>query len=361
MKRNILFFLLISAAVFRGFGETSGDDKGKGGQGGAGSISDVRLEYMQEGINALWEKIDALQRENDDLRKEINALKSEPRKNSGAREDSLFVAAPQTAAPPRQTSSGRNPAGEPKPGGGGGSDRKLMLALYITIFVLVVLLVICLVSYIHLRRQDEGKKDRAPSREKRESRQDSNFSSYGQPGASRPASSFSSRFGAEKTGDVPPPPEGPDNGADYWSRWERPAAAPAAAPERPPDAISPLYRSRAKRDKRRDDGPGDMFLDVTRSVLERLGQGEKIQPILERSGTRLSAQFVLVDNKLLYPNFHIYNETNGLSKGNSNVLSMIYNLKGKGLPGFVESCMPAIVSPRGDTFAVTQKGDLKIS
>jgi hypothetical protein len=349
-KKKLLIFLLIIAAVFQVFAETNGDDEDNGGQREPvltvppqDSGNDIAVRLMQDNIKALERKVNVLEREIDELWREINAPKVESIKNSGIRDDSYPGPASQTNTRPSQTSNSNKPGKQPDPENSRGSGSKIIPILYIIFFVVLALLVICIVSYIYIRHQEAGKKGRdlPKKRPAWDVRQDSNFhTSSRPPGPSKDFGNAGTSFGLSA---------------------QSPAAGPAVAPKPPADEISPLYHSAEKRKKRHDSDPGDIFLDVKKSDLERLLQGEKIKPALEKGGTRLSAQFVLVDNKYLCPNFHIYNEAKELSNehGNDKVLSMIYDFSGGTLPGFVETCRPAVVSPRGDAFGVTEKGILR--
>ena len=350
MKKTILIFLLIIATVFQIFAETDDDidndeqtkidervdpkltvpPKNSYSVEGAGDkYSDARPADMRDEIADLRRRIDYLQREIDNLKL---------RRNSSIRDDSF-------SGQPPQIINDNKPGEQPERGSGGGSTGKFKPALGIAIFVLAAMLIICiaLLIYIKLRstvRQKAALREK-PARPVWEGQQDSKPYLHRQPGPSR-------TFGNAGTS------------SDF--SVQRQTVPPATAPKPPTDEISPLYRSVERREKRHNSDPGDIFLDVKKSDLERLIQGEKIQPVLEKGGTRLSAQFVLVNNRNLYPNFHIYNETRELSNenGNDKVLSMIYELTGRDLPGFVEICRPAVVSPRGDVFTVEHKGVLKI-
>jgi hypothetical protein len=371
MKTNkaVLIFLLITIAVFQvlakeGEGEDeTGNKDGKQGaaQDGGENTIDARLRSLESGMadlereNALLQaENDRLRKENENLRKEVNDLTSNSTGGPGAYGNLPYVPSPQTEIQTGQTRDDKQSGGQPQTGSDSGF-LVLKVALGILILVLLGLLIACIISlYRHLKGAGKERGDFLG--EKRGGRQDSNSSFRRQSGALNPESS--SWSGAGKTGGVFAQMESPDKNEADRTRWGRPVDVPPV--QKPPaDEISPLYHSREKRDKRRDSDPGDIFLDVSKSVFERLAQGEKVQLAFEKGGTRLSARFVLVNNKLLYPNFHIYNETKELSRDNEKVLSMIYSLEGKGLPGFVERCSPAVVSPRGDTFVIAQKGSLE--
>ncbi|MDR2786686.1 MAG: hypothetical protein LBB83_12320 [Treponema sp.] len=361
MKKTILIFLLMIAAAFQVFAGTD-DDMGESKQTEPDEQVDIIRtmpppqdfdnskntgdNYTDARLTDMRNEIADLRREIEDLRREIDNLKPESRENSGTWDDSFPGPAPQTNAWLSQTGSNNKSGEQPEPGNGSGSAGKLKPVLGVMIFVLAALLIICIVLFIYSKLQSTVKKhhdlpEEKPERPTRESLQAQNsYLLHRQPGVSR-------TFG--------------NAGTSSGFSAQSPAAGPAAAPKPPADEISPLYRSAERREKRHNNDPGDVFLDVKKSVLERLIQGEKIPPVLEKGGTRLSAQFVLVNNKYLYPNFHIYNETKELSNknGNDKVMSMIYDLKREDLPGFVERCRPAMVSPRDDAFTVAVRGSLK--
>jgi hypothetical protein len=115
----------------------------------------------------------------------------------------------------------------------------------------------------------------------------------------------------------------------------------------PDDKITPLYHSGEERTKRRENASGDIFLDIPKSVYERMFRNETVEPVFAKKGDRLSAMFVLADDQDLYLNFHKYNEEYKLPDDNKEILSMIYNIEGI-LPGNIKSCSPATVLPDGD-------------
>jgi hypothetical protein len=215
-------------------------------------------------------------------------------------------------------------------------------------------LALCLALYIIMRRQRLARKNPADSARGQDQ------SPYRQSGQARPYAPVRP-YSSPGSGVPPSPPLPGSAGTSFGSFPPRQAAPQTVAPKPPVDEISPLYHSREKRDQRHDSGPGDIFLDVSKSVLERLVQGEKVPLIFERGGTRLSAKFVLVDNRHLYPNFHIYNETKELTRDDEKILLKIYDFAGKGLPGHVERCRPAVVSARANDFTISSMGILKIS
>jgi hypothetical protein len=343
MKKTILIFLLLIAVAFQVFAKTDDDTDGRQqepaltvpSQDSGSDIADLMYK-----IDTLLRRVDALDREIAALRGEIKAQKTESIKNTGTWSDSFVETAPQPAVP--QTYNDKNPAEEPEPrsGSGGNDIRKVLGVILFIIAALFVIFVVFIIKY-----QGADKKDRARSHERRsprDSRQDANF----HPSSRQP----------RELNDFRSP------GTSLVFPAQSPAADPAAEMKPLADEISPLYHSAEGRRKRHNIDHGDIFLDVRKSDLERLIQGENIQLVLEKGGTRLSAQFVLVDNKDLYPNFHIYNEAKILSNenGNDKVLSLLYNLRGENLPGFVEACRPAAVLSRGDAFTVAYKGVLKI-
>jgi hypothetical protein len=133
--------------------------------------------------------------------------------------------------------------------------------------------------------------------------------------------------------------------------------------EQTTDEISSLFNSsKDKRDKWHNNNPSCVYLDISKNVLERLALGEKIELLLERSGNRFSAMFLLIDNKYLYPNFHIYNETNKLNLDKLKLLSMIYNVDNTATQCYIVGCTPSIVSLSSSNgcFQVRNKGRLQI-
>jgi len=137
-------------------------------------------------------------------------------------------------------------------------------------------------------------------------------------------------------------------------------AKPPTTAAPPTDDMSILYRSGAERNNRTNNVPSDVFLDIPRSVYERMFQGENVQQlVLEKRGSRSTAMFILVKNKDLYPNFYSFNETSQLPKENEKILTMIYDFDKNSLPGYIRTCSPATVSASGDgSYRISIKGKL---
>jgi hypothetical protein len=355
-KKTALIFLLIIFAVFRGFAEDGGEDGNSGDTAplpanspqDPSGYADARLSDLEESISDLKSQISSL---NNEMNNEIGRLRDEFLELNRKMETRQGA---QSSLP--GASTGGRPA---EPGIGGGLNRPVLI---IALALILAALLACLALYIRAGRgtgKGRAVSGRNPPVSSRKDYQDTN--SYRQSG---PSASYgaSASYGSSRPGDPAASPlsRTPGYAGASSGLYAQRQAAPAAP--KPADEISPLYHSREKRENRHNSGPGDIFLDVSKSVLERLVQGEKVQLVFEKSGTRLSAQFVLVDNRHLYPNFHIYNETKELARNSEKVLSIIYNgLEGKDLPGYIESCSPAAVSARTGGFVISARGSLKIS
>lgn len=136
------------------------------------------------------------------------------------------------------------------------------------------------------------------------------------------------------------------------------------APAGAPDTISPLYSALAEREKRLDEAPGDIFLDISQSVFTRVQRGERLSLsslLLEQQGTWRNSMFVLV-GQFLYFNFHYYNEKKEFaadSPQTERILMEIYDFEGS-LPGYIKRCSPAKVQKSGNGYTVTSKGTVVI-
>lgn len=152
-----------------------------------------------------------------------------------------------------------------------------------------------------------------------------------------------------------------DGGSVTSTRPQQKTVRQAAAPtEPPPDTISPLYSAPAERAKRRDEAPGDIFLDISQSVFTRVQRGERLSlssVLLEEEGTWRNSQFVLIGQQL-YFNFYFYNESKELSADSpqiERVLAEMYTIQGT-LPGAIQRCVPAKVIRNKTGYTVADKG-----
>lgn len=138
------------------------------------------------------------------------------------------------------------------------------------------------------------------------------------------------------------------------------SAQKPAAPAGAPDTISPLYSTLAEREKRLDEAPGDIFLDISQSVFTRVQRGERLllsSLLLEQQGTWRNSMFVLIGQQL-YFNFYFYNETKELSADSpqmERVLAEMYTIQGT-LPGSIQRCVPAKVIRNKTGYTVAGKG-----
>ncbi|MDR0786206.1 MAG: hypothetical protein LBE74_10085 [Treponema sp.] len=128
-------------------------------------------------------------------------------------------------------------------------------------------------------------------------------------------------------------------------------------PPRPVDETPLLYHYKEKREKRRTVDVGDVYMDVDAAVYQRFSQGEYVKLLFEKSNNYLASPFVLVDGKLLYVNFHQFNESREISNDMRPMMAHIYDISGS-LPGFVKRCVPARVVFQDNKYAVAVKGSL---
>jgi regulator of replication initiation timing len=391
-KKTVLIFLLVSIAAFQSFAQTGGDGNagGKDGQtpvaGGSPQGVDTALQDIQgkidillDGIYQLQSQVKTLDRRVNDLQDQVRSLNSsvndlqaelkEFKSSLGTRSDPFYDTTPKTDAQPYQTNNLYNePAEQPEARRNIEFFRILIMTVLIVLFaVILVALMYCLIKYSNQRRSSNRSRSysgKKPGRPPPEGFSDTDSSPNKQSSAPNTAPSKPSTLSSPlRNGfqSASPSSRTTGNAGTLSDSFTQRSATPQhAAPKPPVDEISPLYHSREKRDKRHKSDPGDIFLDVSKSVFERMVQGEKVQLAFEKGGVRLSARFVLVNNRLLYPNFHVYNEAKVLSKDNEKVLSMIYKLEG-GLPGHIGSCHPATVSPGDGFFVVSRIGSLEIN
>ncbi|MDR0558013.1 MAG: hypothetical protein LBG43_09170 [Treponema sp.] len=151
----------------------------------------------------------------------------------------------------------------------------------------------------------------------------------------------------EKNGVAAPAP-------DISSYFQLPAQP--KEPPRPVDETPPLYHSKEKREERRA-GARDAYLDVNAAVYERFSQGERVKLSFEKSSNYLASPLALVDDNLLYVNFHRFNESLEIPNDMRPMMAQIYGIYGA-LPGFVKSCTPAKVVSKDGKYEVAAKGAL---
>jgi len=87
-------------------------------------------------------------------------------------------------------------------------------------------------------------------------------------------------------------------------------------------------------------------------------QGEQVSLAFEEGGNYFSSQFVIVENgSQLYISFYQFNETKPISQDKLQLLSQIFEIKGK-LPDFVKTCKPAQVVSKNGVYIILNKGTL---
>ncbi|MDR0644475.1 MAG: hypothetical protein LBG05_06135 [Treponema sp.] len=95
------------------------------------------------------------------------------------------------------------------------------------------------------------------------------------------------------------------------------------------------------------------------AVYERFSQGEPMRLSFEKSGNYLASPLALVDDNLLYVNFHRFNESLEIPTDMRLMMVQIYDIYGA-LPGFVKNCVPAQVVFKDNTYLITVKGKLYV-
>jgi hypothetical protein len=168
--------------------------------------------------------------------------------------------------------------------------------------------------------------------------------------AAAPARSFSERMGssersfdtAESRAPVPLTPVDPPP-----VRSVQPVAAP----------ISELYNSVTKREARRNGNADDKWMIVNKDVYQRILQGEHIAVCFNEGASYFGAEYVLVNGKYLYPNYHKFNETQPIRE--TEVLGLVYDISG-GPNGFIKRCEPAVMTPSGGSFTLAKKGRIEL-
>jgi hypothetical protein len=133
----------------------------------------------------------------------------------------------------------------------------------------------------------------------------------------------------------------------------------ASPVKHPDDNISTLFQSKELRDKRRSSGFADVYVDLNAEIATRITQGEKIAPVFEKDGNYISAPYILIQGKDLYPNFYRFNEGRLIPKDKESTLQQIYDIEGS-LPGLVDKCIPAQLIPQANQYTIQKKGSMVI-
>jgi hypothetical protein len=124
--------------------------------------------------------------------------------------------------------------------------------------------------------------------------------------------------------------------------------------------MSALYRSREKREARRElVGAGDVCIGVDPTIYERIMQGEEVMPAFIPKGNFLQANYMLVNGRDLYPNYHKFNEGCKIKTDVEVFLRKAFAITG-GLPGYIVGVEPAEVEGRGGVYFLLRPGRLTI-
>jgi hypothetical protein len=130
--------------------------------------------------------------------------------------------------------------------------------------------------------------------------------------------------------------------------------APKAAPllTGPLDA---LYISQQKRDTH--DKTTDVFVSLPQEVADSFNSGENCQVIFHTNKNSLRANYVIVEDQYLYPNFYVFNEK-GIKpfEENRKILEIMFDVSGEGSQ--IKHCIPAKVIQRSDGYIIISKGKL---
>jgi len=310
MNKAVFIFMLIIVSAFNIFAQTDQNNIPNDQNNNNGDIY-PKLETMEKQIFDLYKKIENLQTE-------VSILKSGP----SIQNDSPYNATPKINI---QQITGKG-----------------YILIFILFLIVIVLISIC-IFFLKNKKHDIERKPAGNAWKESENL--------------RPkATMVSRRTNPSSSPSVPPSP--PRSTPVYPGQGQ--SANPLTTAASSIDELSILFRSSDERNKRTNNAPSDVFLDIPRSVYERMFQGENVQQlVLEKRGSRSTAMFVLVKNKELYPNFYSFNETNQLPKENEKILTMIYDFDKNNLPGYIKTCSPATVSISGDgSYKISIKGKL---
>jgi hypothetical protein len=345
--RNIIAYILL-ALVCTGFLQAEGDDN----QESAAFIADQPMDLLGTTRKGLKKRI-------EELESRVMLLET---KSNGTGNNNLQPAGNETT----------------------GLTEKIIPFLFIVIVIcIIVAFIVLVITFLKnkphpkdVAEKQEGKTEAAgyeskpePSNRRNQPVLDSTYRSSQAAQSSKVAPRSSQ---VERSSVLGNPPQSPCPGTSTIPLSQRPVTAPQPIPPRPtsapPPAVPPaqqsedlsvLFQSKDLRDKRRVGGAGDLYLDLNEEIATRIVQGEKISPVFEEGGNFMSAPYVLIQGKYLYPNFNRFNEGRPIPKDKETTLQQIYDVEGS-LPSFVDKCVPAQVRQQANQYTIVGKGKLVI-
>jgi hypothetical protein len=103
---------------------------------------------------------------------------------------------------------------------------------------------------------------------------------------------------------------------------------------------------------------GLVYLAISEKTMQQIAEGDKNCPIyFDKKQSRIYAEYILVKNRFLLPNYYIYNETKGMP--DLMAIKCVFSIQGR-LPGKITDCSPAQVKLAGDKYELIDKGILTV-
>jgi hypothetical protein len=100
------------------------------------------------------------------------------------------------------------------------------------------------------------------------------------------------------------------------------------------------------------------YLAISEKTMQRITEGdENCLVCFDKKQSRIYAEYILVKNKFLLPNYYTYNETKEMP--DLMAIKRVFAIQGR-LPGKITNCSPAQVRFAGDKYELTDKGALTI-
>jgi hypothetical protein len=154
-----------------------------------------------------------------------------------------------------------------------------------------------------------------------------------------------------------------DNKSPYSPRSfpnESPRIAPERATPSPASQRTFSYDSLFCSQEERSKFPteGLVYLAISEKTMQQITEGnENCLICFDKKQGRTYAEYILIKNRLLFPNYYIYNETKAMP--DLMATKRVFALRGR-LPGKIIACNPAQVRFAGDKYELTDKGVLTI-
>jgi hypothetical protein len=187
---------------------------------------------------------------------------------------------------------------------------------------------------------------------------------YDSPASEAPGLSSLSSAQRQSSGGLASAGSSRDSGKDSYSWRNFSDLSPRCAQEKvmPSTAsqetfsYSSLFYSSEERAKFSTEGL--IYLAISEKTMQQIAEGDKNSSIcFDKKQNRIYAEYILIKNKFLVPNYYAYNEAKEMPDLMS--IKRVFTIQGR-LPGKISGCSPAQVRLTGDKYELVDKGALTV-